>query len=82
MIFRRARFIAWFVTNPKPVEAALALASGLKADIRVLTIRLAETRAALAALREPRSRTSPPARTRRARSSRRAAGTNGRDVRP
>jgi hypothetical protein len=78
MIFRRAQFIAWFATNPEPIEAALALVCGLKSDIRALKIRLAETRAAIAALREAWSRTRPLARSRRPRSSGQAAATSGR----
>jgi hypothetical protein len=74
MIFRRAHFIALFCTNSEPFAAALALMPGLKADIRALQARLAETRAALVALREFCTRTRPPARSRGARK----AGTSGR----
>ena len=74
MTFRRVQFIAWFCTNPKPIAAALALMPGLKADIRALQAGLAETRAALVALRGSWSRSRPPARSRGAR----AAGKSGR----
>jgi hypothetical protein len=75
MIFRHAQLSAWVGRKADPVAAAIVLASGLKSDIAALKTRLMETRAAIAALREAWSRTRPPARSRRGRSSVRIVGS-------
>ena len=75
MLFRRAQLNAWFDRKPDSIAVALALMSGLQSDIAAFRCAVAETRAAIAALREAWSRTPPSARSRRAVPSARIAAT-------
>jgi hypothetical protein len=65
---------AWLGTKADPIAAALVLVIGLKSDIAAFKIGLAETRAAIAALRDAWSRAEPLARSRRRKSPVRTIG--------
>jgi hypothetical protein len=74
MIRPRMPVLAWLRLKPDPFAAALALMPGLKADLRALRSYVAETRVAIAVLRETWTHSRASASSRRSRDSARGNG--------